>query len=109
CGTPDRPAGRRCTAAPGRASAPADAEAAVLARVTEVLQLPPGRAAEAGERPFRELGLDSLTTIDLRRRVRESLGVLVPIDVFQTHHTPQRLARWVRDQLTTTEEERRDA
>ncbi|WP_445397963.1 type I polyketide synthase [Streptomyces sp. LE64] len=96
-------------AAPGRASAPADAEAAVLARVTEVLQLPPGRAAEAGDRPFRELGLDSLTTIDLRRRVRESLGVLVPIDVFQTHHTPQRLARWVRDQLTTTEEERRDA
>ncbi|MEU9608279.1 beta-ketoacyl synthase N-terminal-like domain-containing protein [Streptomyces sp. NPDC048057] len=96
-------------AAPGTASAPADAEAAVLARVTEVLQLPGGRAAEEGDRSFRELGLDSLTTIDLRRRIRESLGVPVPIDVFQTHDTPRRLARWVRDHLTTTEEERRDA
>ncbi|MET9092453.1 beta-ketoacyl synthase N-terminal-like domain-containing protein [Streptomyces cyaneofuscatus] len=101
--------------APGTASAPADAqaeaadaEAAVLARVTEVLQLPRGRAAEEGDRSFRDLGLDSLTTIDLRRRIRDSLGVVVPVDVFRTHDTPRRLARWVRDHLTT-EEERRDA
>ncbi|MGW5069233.1 type I polyketide synthase [Streptomyces cyaneofuscatus] len=101
--------------APGTASAPADAqaeaadaEAAVLARVTEVLQLPRGRAAEEGDRSFRDLGLDSLTTIDLRRRIRDSLGVVVPVGVFRTHDTPRRLARWVRDHLTT-EEERRDA
>ncbi|MGV9315791.1 type I polyketide synthase [Streptomyces sp. NPDC003691] len=97
------------TAAPGTAPAPADAEAVVLARVTEVLQLPPGRAAEEDDRSFRELGLDSLTTIDLRRRIRESLGVLVPIGAFRTQDTPRQLARWVRDQLTTTDEERRDA
>ncbi|WP_181009456.1 type I polyketide synthase [Streptomyces sp. SM11] len=94
--------------APRTASAPADAEAAVLAQVTEVLHLPPGQAEEEDERSFRELGLDSLTTIDLRRRIRESLGVPVPIGVFRTHDTPRRLARWVRDHLTTTEEERRD-
>ncbi|MFE3471887.1 type I polyketide synthase [Streptomyces bacillaris] len=93
----------------GPETAPVDAEAAVLARITEVLQLPVGRAAEEGDRSFRDLGLDSLTTVDLRRRIRDSLGVPVPIDAFRTHDTPRRLARWVRDHLTTTEEERRDA
>lgn len=71
----------------------------VLRKVAEVLHLAPEQTAETLGRSFQELGLDSLTTIDLRRRIRETLNVAVPVQAFRTHDTPERLAAWVQDNL----------
>lgn len=71
----------------------------VMRKVAEVLQLAPEQTAQALGRSFQELGLDSLTTIDLRRRIREALNVAVPVQTFRTHDTPERLAAWVQDNL----------
>lgn len=73
---------------------------AVLTAVARVLQLAPGDAEERRNHTFTELGLDSLTTVDLRRRLRDALGVTVPVRVFGTHNTPLSLARWVQQTLT---------
>ncbi|MFI1018958.1 type I polyketide synthase [Streptomyces sp. NPDC020965] len=77
-------------------------DTAVLAAVAGVLHLAPAEAGERGHHTFTELGLDSLTTVDLRRRLREALGLTVPVQVFTTHDTPLALTRWVARALNTT-------
>ncbi|MFF8954979.1 type I polyketide synthase [Streptomyces sp. NPDC014894] len=78
------------------------ADTAVLTAVARVLHLSPADADERRHHSFTELGLDSLTTVDLRRRLRDALGVTVPVQVFGTHNTPLALTQWVRQALTTT-------
>ncbi|MFE3911629.1 acyltransferase domain-containing protein [Streptomyces sp. NPDC059130] len=72
----------------------------VLTEVARVLHLTPADTEERSHHTFTELGLDSLTTVDLRRRLRDALGITVPVQVFGTHNTPSSLAQWVQHTLT---------
>ncbi|GAA2243173.1 hypothetical protein GCM10010232_32730 [Streptomyces amakusaensis] len=74
---------------------------AVLTAVSQVLHLSPADADERRHHSFTELGLDSLTTVDLRRRLRDALGLTVPVQVFGTHNTPLALTQWVEQALGT--------
>ncbi|GAA4657274.1 hypothetical protein GCM10023347_04840 [Streptomyces chumphonensis] len=101
----DRPAPEPERTSHAGPAAPEPVDAVVLRKVADVLGLGAGDARRTADSSFRELGLDSLTTIDLRRRIRDTLGVDVPVAAFQTHDTPERLARWVRDHHPNSGEE----
>ncbi|MEZ4238061.1 MAG: beta-ketoacyl reductase [Myxococcota bacterium] len=49
-------------------------------------------AAEIADRPFLELGLDSLTSVELRSRLVARTGLALPVTVLWTHTTPRALA-----------------
>ncbi|WP_157252973.1 type I polyketide synthase [Nonomuraea typhae] len=109
-----RPARRTAGAhaAPGPAlarrlsSLPEEARAAaVLETVTEqvaaVLGLEPG--AVAAERPFGDLGLDSLTAVELRNRLDGQSGLRLPATVTFDHPTPDALTVFLLKELAAAE------
>ncbi|KOX24229.1 type I polyketide synthase [Nocardiopsis sp. NRRL B-16309] len=79
----------------------ADRERALLAEVRAHTAVVLGHAPEAGpariasDRPFTELGLDSLTGVELRNRLSSATGVRVPATAVFDHPTPRALAHFL--------------
>ncbi|MEU8825291.1 type I polyketide synthase [Streptomyces sp. NPDC048636] len=56
-------------------------------------------AGIAADRPFRELGFDSLIAVEARNKLNEVTGLPLPTTVVFDHPTPQALARHLREAL----------
>ncbi|WP_405546562.1 type I polyketide synthase [Streptomyces phaeochromogenes] len=80
----------------------ADREAALVELVNEQVAqvLNYDDPAEVGrDRAFKDLGMDSMTAIDLRNRIGATVGVLLPATVVFDHASPVALARHLRKEL----------
>ncbi|MFF2331920.1 MULTISPECIES: beta-ketoacyl reductase [unclassified Streptomyces] len=70
----------------------------VRGQVSTVLGYQGPEAVEA-DRPFKELGLDSLTAIEIRNRLRAATGLPLPATVIFDYPTPSTLADQLRTEL----------
>ncbi|MCC2275220.1 SDR family NAD(P)-dependent oxidoreductase [Streptomyces sp. ET3-23] len=80
----------------------AERDRALLELVREqaaaALRLPAPQRVPA-ERPFREAGFDSLTSVELRNRLNRATGAQLPVSAIFDHPTPVALAAHVHDRL----------
>ena len=75
--------------------------AMVTATAAAVLAHPDPAALEP-DRPFKDLGIDSLTALELRNTLNQRTGLALPITLALDHPTPTTLAAHLADLLTDT-------
>jgi acyl carrier protein len=76
----------------------------VRLRAASTLGLPAPEAVRASS-PFRELGFDSLTAVDLRNQLSSLTGVRLPVTVVFDHPTPVALAQHLSATIAPEREE----
>ncbi|CAL9423286.1 hypothetical protein SUDANB121_01914 [Nocardiopsis dassonvillei] len=82
----------------------AERERALVSAVREHTAVVLGRGEEGAsevpaDTPFKELGMDSLTGVELRNRLGAACGLRLPATVVFDHPTPRALARYIADTL----------
>ncbi|KZS62100.1 hypothetical protein A4G28_18965 [Mycobacterium ostraviense] len=73
---------------------------ALVTTATATVLAHPDPATLDPDRPFKDLGIDSLTALELRNALGQQTGLTLPATLIFDHPTPAALARHLRQQLT---------